>query len=112
MKYVKTAFWTVLFVVLFILFTLNVYQSVDFRYFYGNQDVFKDIPLFVMIFFSMAIGFLLGLLVILGEMFQLKKASRAKDAELATLKKELDTHRNVAVKEFIDSESNGGNGES
>ncbi len=112
MKYVKTAFWTTLFVVLFVLFTLNVYQSVDFRYFYGNQDVFKEIPLFVVIFFSAAVGFLLGLLVILGEIMQLKKECRARDAELATLKKELDTHRNVAVKEFIDSESNGRNGAS
>ena len=112
MKYVKTAFWTTLFVVLFVLFTLNVYQSVDFRYFYGKQDVFKEIPLFVVIFFSAAVGFLLGLLVILGEIMQLKKECRARDAELATLKKELDTHRNVAVKEFIDSESNGRNGAS
>ncbi|RLE20732.1 MAG: hypothetical protein DRJ08_06565, partial [Acidobacteria bacterium] len=111
-KYVKMTFWTVLFIVLFVLFTLNVYQSVDFRYFYGNKDVFKEIPLFVVIFFSMAVGFFLGLLVILGEIVQLKKDCRGKDAELATLKKELDTHRNVAVKEFIDSESNGGNGAS
>ena len=112
MKYVKTAFWTVLFIILFVLFTLNVYQSVDFRYFYGDLDVFKGIPLFVVIFFSMAVGFLLGLLVILGELMQLKRECRARDVELATLKKELDTHRNIAVKEFIDSESNGGNGAS
>ncbi len=112
MKYVKTAFWTVLFIVLFVLFTLNVYQSVDFQYFYGTENIFKEIPLFVVIFFSMAVGFFLGLLVFLGEVLQLKKDCRTKDAEFMTLKKELDTHRNVAVKEFIDSESNGGNGES
>ena len=112
MKYVKMAFWTLLFIVLFVLFTLNVYQSVDFRYFYGTNDVFKEIPLFVLIFFSIAVGFFLGLLVILGEIVQLKKKCRAKDSELTTLKKELDTHRNVAVKEFIDSESDGGNGAS
>ncbi|NOZ12844.1 MAG: LapA family protein [Acidobacteria bacterium] len=112
MKYVKISFWTILFIVLFVLFTLNVYQSVDFRYFYGTDDVFKEIPLFVVIFFSMAGGFFLGVLVILGELMQRKKECRAKDAELSTLKKELDTHRNIAVKEFIDSESNGGNGAS
>ncbi len=110
MKYVKMTFWIALFIVLFVLFTLNVYQSVDFRYFYGTQDVFKEIPLFVVIFFSIAIGFFLGLLVILGEMMRLKKECRGKDSELTLLKKELDTHRNVAVKEFIDSEVNGGNG--
>ncbi len=108
MKYVKITFWTILFIVLFVLFTLNVYQSVDFRYFYGTDDVFKEIPLFVVIFFSMATGFFLGLLVLLGELMQQKRESREKESELATLKKELDTHRNVAVKEFIDSESNGG----
>ena len=112
MKYVKMAFWTVLFIVLFVLFTLNVYQSVDFRYFYGAQDVFKEIPLFVVIFFSMAAGFLLGLLVVLGELVQLKRDCHSRDTELVQLKKELDSHRNVAVKEFIDSESNGGNGDS
>lgn len=110
MKYVKMAFWGILFIVIFVLFTLNVYQSVDFRYFYGAQDVFKGVPLFVLIFFGMAAGFLIGVVLLLGELIQVKRECKQRITELDELKKELDTHRNVAVKEFLDGTSNGDHG--
>lgn len=105
MKYVKMTFWIVVFFILFILFTLNVAQNVDFRYFYGVDDVFQEIPLFVVIFFSMAIGFLFGIILISGELFHYRRQARKQEVEIDNLRKEIDTHRNVAVKEFLNGET-------
>ena len=107
MKYIKMTFWIVVFFILFILFTLNVAQNVDFRYFYGTDDVFQEVPLFVMIFFSMVVGFLFGIILISGELFHYRKQARKLELEIDNLRKEIDTHRNVAVKEFLNGESDG-----
>ena len=104
MAYLKMVFWLFLFIILFILFTLNVSQSVDFWFFYGPEDVFRDVPLFAVIFFSLAVGFLIGIILISVELFQVKRRAKQQELEISNLRKEIDSHRNVAVKEFLNGE--------
>ena len=111
MSYLKMAFWVVLFVFLFVIFTLNVSQSVDFWYFYGTDDVFRGVPLFAVVFFSLTVGFLVGVFLMLMELFQYKRKLKKSEQEMAALRKEIDSHRNVAVKEFLNGEGEAEAGE-
>jgi len=105
MKYVRMAFWIALFLIAFVIFTLNVGESVDFRYFYGNDDVFRQVPLFVVVFFSLLCGFVLGIILLSGDVLRHRRQLRQREEEITSLRQEIDTHRNVAVKEFLNGET-------
>jgi len=103
MNFFKKFLWVLALIVIFYLLLLNISQTVDLKFFFGDFGVIKNVSLIVIMFVSILCGFLLGVFFMIGEVFVLKKRVKFQNDELVVLKEEVDSHRNIVVKDVLES---------
>ncbi len=102
MKLFKRFLWFFALIVLFYFLLLNVSQTVDIKFFFGEAGILKNASLVVVLFLSILFGFFLGIFFMLAEVLNLKKQNKLQLEELKVLKEEVDSHRNIVVNDVLD----------
>lgn len=94
LKVIKTIFFTLLFIV-GITFAMNNSEGIVLRYYFGLQT--PEVPIFLLVLFSVLFGVLLAGGGYIFDQWSLKRALREREREIVSLQKELKAHRDRAT---------------
>lgn len=104
MKLFKRSFLFIALIIVFYFMIINISHTVDVKYFFGEEGLIKNVSLIVIIFISVIAGFFIGILFLLTDFLELKKQLKKQKVELEVLKEEVDSHRNIVVKDVLKTE--------
>ena len=102
MNILKTVITVILFFALLILAILNTNQSVDINFYQWKS--FHDVPLWVIIFSSIAIGIIISAIVGLSEHIKLKLQLSRMRKRIKQLEEEISSLRNIPIAQVIQEE--------
>jgi uncharacterized integral membrane protein len=94
LKVIKTIFFTLLFI-LGITFAMNNSEGIVLKYYFGLQT--PEVPIFLLVLFSVLFGILLAGAGYIFDQWSLKRALREREREIVSLQKELNMHRDRAT---------------
>lgn len=103
MKLFKRSLLLLALIVIFYFMLLNVTQTVDVKYFFGDSGVYEDASLMIVVFLSILSGFFIGVFFIVSELMELRKRLKVMKVEIKLLQEEVDSHRNIVVNDVLDS---------
>ena len=98
MKFMKTASIVILFI-LVITFALKNQKTVSLQYYFLDGPLIREMPLYLLIFFSILVGFLIAGAAGVFTGFRLKYEIRAYKKTVHALEEELNSLRNLPITE-------------